>query len=168
MLENINTCKVFLTICKYPTKGLSIRDIAKLTSLSPPTVSKIIKELYEEGLVVIQKDKNTYKIFGNINNEKYKFLKRLFNLYQIKGLIEFLNKELFPHAIILYGSYARGEDLEDSDIDIIILRPRIKKNLDLSKFEGMFNRKIHIIFMENFEDVKHLLGLDFLVFGSIV
>jgi len=168
MLENINICKVFLTICKYPTKGLSVRDIAKLANLSPPTVSKIVRELYEEGLVVIQKDKNTYKIFGNINNERYKFLKRLFNIYQIKDLIELLNKELFPHAIILYGSYARGEDLEDSDIDLIVLRPRVKKNLDLSEFEEAFNRKIHIIFMESFEDAKHLLGLDFLVFGSIV
>ncbi len=60
------------------------------------------------------------------------------------GLIEYLDEKYnTPSAIILLGSYSRGEDTAKSDIDIAVITTREIK-LDLSKFEGTFKRKIQI------------------------
>lgn len=51
-------------------------------------------------------------------------------------LLDFLERELrYPEVIILFGSAARGEDIERSDIDlfVLIVTPR---ELDLSKYKG--------------------------------
>ena len=45
--------------------------------------------------------------------------------------------------IILFGSYSRGEDIENSDIDIAIISNK-KLNLDLEKYKRFLNRVINI------------------------
>ena len=54
--------------------------------------------------------------------------------------------EYSPKFISLIGSYSRGEDIENSDIDIIIDSGK-KKVIDLRNFEKKFGRKIHLIIM---------------------
>ena len=44
----------------------------------------------------------------------------------------------------MYGSYLSGEDVEKSDIDLLIIS-KSKKTLKIEKFEKKLNRKIHII-----------------------
>jgi len=52
-------------------------------------------------------------------------------------------QETEPNAtLILYGSYARGEEREDSDIDILIL-------LDRDKEKMSWNEKIEVIYPIN-------------------
>ena len=51
---------------------------------------------------------------------------------------------IFPGAlIILFGSYAYGEDTVDSDIDIAIIGYKEKK-IDLAEFEKILKRKIRL------------------------
>lgn len=49
--------------------------------------------------------------------------KRLFNLSEIykSGIIDFLIKEYSPNSISLIGNYSRGEDIEKSDVDIVVI-----------------------------------------------
>jgi predicted nucleotidyltransferase len=48
-----------------------------------------------------------------------------------------------PEAMVLFGSYSRGEDTSSSDVDIaVITGKRIK--LDLKKFERKIKRNINI------------------------
>lgn len=49
---------------------------------------------------------------------------------------------------MLFGSYLRGEDIEDSDIDIFVEAK--KQNINLSIFEKKLKRKIQILFNEKF------------------
>jgi len=51
----------------------------------------------------------------------------------------------------LFGSYSRGEDIENSDIDIAIIGR--KKQIDLTEFEKILNRKINIITFNNFKEI---------------
>jgi len=46
----------------------------------------------------------------------------------IKKLLRNLNKTLKPECIILYGSFARGDYNERSDIDIIVISSQLPKN----------------------------------------
>ncbi len=81
--------------------------------------------------------------------------KMLDNLSQIldSGLVEEL-EELYPGcAIILFGSYARGEDTIDSDIDIAVITPK-QKNLELTHFEQILEREIRVQTYPSFEGLS--------------
>jgi len=75
-------------------------------------------------------------------------LKIAFSIKKIEesGLIEYLIKNVPAiHSIILFGSMARGEDDENSDVDLLVIGQR--KKLDLSKFEKKVGREIRAIVM---------------------
>jgi predicted nucleotidyltransferase len=42
---------------------------------------------------------------------------------RLKKISERLKKEYHAQKVILFGSYARGEETEDSDIDILVIAP---------------------------------------------
>lgn len=42
---------------------------------------------------------------------------------RLQKISERLKKEYHAEKVILYGSYARGEETEDSDIDILVIAP---------------------------------------------
>ena len=67
------------------------------------------------------------------------------------GLIDYLWNELFPKAIILYGSHAKGEATENSDIDLFVIGK--ERKIDLKKFEKILDRRIHLIFESSPENI---------------
>jgi len=54
-----------------------------------------------------------------------------------------------PKVIILFGSYQRGEDIEESDIDIFVEGK--KEELNLDKFKKQLKRNIQLHFQEDFK-----------------
>ncbi|MHC1610505.1 MAG: nucleotidyltransferase domain-containing protein [Candidatus Methanospirareceae archaeon] len=42
---------------------------------------------------------------------------------RLKKISERLKKEYHAEKVILFGSYARGEETEDSDLDILVIAP---------------------------------------------
>jgi len=129
-----------------PSSKFYIREIARLTRLNPNTVINISDKLIKEGLIKKEKKKHVVELFAEVD-EKFKILKRVNNLGRIydSGLIEFLDEKFSSEAISVIGSYSRGEDIEESDMDIVIISKKEYENLDLSKFEKILNRKIHLI-----------------------
>lgn len=58
---------------------------------------------------------------------------------------------------MLFGSCARGEDIEASDVDLLVVS--IEKEVDLKKFELVLKRKISLHFEENVSEIpKELLN----------
>ena len=79
-------------------------------------------------------------------NREFIIAKKYYNLKTIceTGLVRFLrDKYEEPEAIILFGSYSKGEDISKSDIDIAIITKK-SLDLDLSKYEKKLKRKISI------------------------
>ena len=62
--------------------------------------------------------------------------------------------ELSNPPIVLFGSFAKGEDIEDSDIDLYI-ETLSKKNIDLEKFEKLLKRKIQIFRHKNLNEISN-------------
>ena len=63
------------------------------------------------------------------------------------GLIDFLEKELNPKAIVLFGSVQKGIYTKNSDIDLFIQGE--EKDINISEFEKKLKRKIQLFFSKN-------------------
>ena len=94
-------------------------------------------------------------------------LKRVENLRQIyeSGLADFLEKEFAGSVIILFGSYARAEDMLNSDIDVAIIGSK-EKITDLEEFEKILERKIYLNFYPSFKEIHKNLKEN--IFNGIV
>ena len=51
-------------------------------------------------------------------------------LDRIKGMSERLKEKYGAKAVILFGSYAKGEETEDSDIDLFVIAPGNERFFD--------------------------------------
>lgn len=132
------------------------RTIAKGLGVSATAIMKALPEIENLGFISIKKDKESKRLAICLNRENHFVmqLKRVDNLKLIyeSGLADFLEKEFAGGTIILFGSYSRGEDTINSDIDIAIIG-RKEKNTDTEKFEKVLNRKININFYSSFKGI---------------
>lgn len=62
--------------------------------------------------------------------------------------------ELSNPAIIVFGSYARGEDTEDSDIDLYV-ETSSKKKPNLKKYEDRLKREIQLFVYKDIHKIKN-------------
>ena len=128
-----------------PEKKFHIRQIARLTRLSTTGVTKLVAKLKKEGLLSWESTALVKNVFAT-KTDKFMCLKKCHNLLSIQesGLLELLKKEYEePEAIVLFGSFAKGEDTSKSDIDIAVVTDKTK-SLDLKKNESKLNKKINV------------------------
>ena len=97
-------------------------------------------------MLKVEKKKHITEIFANLENPRFINKKRIFNLNQLyeSGLVDFLIKECSPSMISVTGSYSKGEDIEKSDIDLVIITDK-EKSMDLTNFEKRLSKRIHLI-----------------------
>ncbi len=141
-----NYGKVLNVFFDNPNGRFYIREIARLTKLNPNTVLNITKELEKENL--IKKEKKKYIVeLSAVFGEKFKTLKKINNLKEVydSKIISFLKEKFSPEAIVIIGSYSIGEDIKESDIDLVVISKKGYESLDTSSFERKLGRKIHLI-----------------------
>jgi len=135
---------------KYPNTEFSLSDVARKTDLSKSTVSKILNALRQQQFVEVSDLGIVYRIRANTGNWVYQREKIASNLASIyrSNIVDFLAKEFNnPKCIVLFGSFRKGEDDEDSDIDIAV---EVSKGTEtgsfeydeFKEFEKMVNRKV--------------------------
>ena len=157
MLNKYNRYKLLRLFLDSPTESFRLREIARLTKISPPSVINYLKEFEKEGLIrkQIKREIPFYtSIRDNSNFILYKKISIIFELNN-SGLIDYLWDKLSPEAIILYGSYSKGESIENSDVDLFILGK--DKNIELANFEKKLNKRIHILFKESTKEIPNEL-----------
>lgn len=132
-------------VFRAPEKWIHIREIARVLRISPNSVRKDAILLKKHGILQKKREGNMIMYRANMESEQYKIEKMLVNLRDIlySGVIEFLQDYYSPAAIVLFGSYSRGEDTSTSDIDIAVITSS-KKRPDLRKFEKKLSRRIEL------------------------
>lgn len=140
---------------KNPNSNVHLRRLARSIELSPAFVSTHIDCLIEGGMVEEEKEGNMRIFSANTSSPKYRMNKRAHNLKEIftSDLVPFLEENLYPDSLVLFGSYLRGTDAENSDIDIAVINGR-DKSLDLSNFEEKFERKIKLTIIDDLEKAE--------------
>jgi predicted nucleotidyltransferase len=153
MLQKSSREKIIEIFINEPSEKHYLIELSKKAKIAHTSVSKILKELIYQGIIIKNNEKKGKRVFpyfnSNLENKKFKILKKIKNLEQIynSGLVEFIEEKIMPKSIILFGSYARGEDIEISDIDLFI--ESLENSFDLKKYEKKLSRKINLIFSKD-------------------
>ncbi len=130
--------------------SLTKRGIAKALNVSPTAIAKALPILEKESLITTEKsqDMNFSSTKLNRNSQKALNFKKIENLKLIyeSNLINYLEESFPGTTIILFGSYVRGEDLENSDIDIAIIGSKEKEFKHYKLFKSLLERDLSFHF----------------------
>lgn len=126
-------------------KTFNARQIALTLEVSQPAIGKALPLLEKEGFAIVKKEAGRFSIELNRDKPEVLGLKRADNLKQLyeTGLVQFLYDQFPGACIILFGSYALGEDTLTSDIDLAVIGIK-EKQLELAEFEKLLERDIRI------------------------
>jgi len=156
-----------LTEVIFRTGPVSVSDVAARLKLSKGLVSKYFDILAKEG--ILRKSKG--KLFAT-DSSMVKAVKILLNIRNINAGL--FRKYPFVKSVGLYGSCAKGENTEDSDIDIWIRIQEAKEEV-LASLTSALQRKVSkgkVVFLTDrkIEKLKKEDELFYhaLAFGSII
>jgi predicted nucleotidyltransferase len=145
LIELLGKTKSFLILelfLDYPTRTFSLKELKNTTKLAKNTIIKWLTHFTKVGFIEEQKN-NFYRLF-KLNNENIiiKEFKKINTISKLKELKELSKK--YNILIYLYGSSARGEDIEKSDIDLLIIGKIKKQNIikEMKKVENTINKEI--------------------------
>lgn len=156
MLQKNTALAVASVFFTTPTKDRYLREISRETRIAHTSVKKELESLVEKGIIAKRTETRgarEYPVYkADIHSKDYKREKRIFNISSIidSGLIERLASSVMPDAIILFGSYLLGEDVEDSDIDVFVQAQ--EEMIDLGPFERALGRPIQLHFRKDFKE----------------
>ncbi len=140
----------------HPTEKLRVRQIEREIKVPLPSAIRYTKELEQEGVLKSSSVASITLYSADRTSTSFLLEKKLYNLRSLfsSGLVDFLVQELSNPAIILFGSYARGEDVEKSDIDLYLESAK-KEPLLLVKFEKKLQRKIQLFKYKDISKVEN-------------
>ncbi len=133
-----------------------MRQIERILKLPLPSIIRYAKTLEKEGVLIVNNISGVRFYTADRGSKTFVLEKRLYNIKQLfdSGLIDFLTKEFSNPAIIVFGSYSKGEDIENSDIDLYMETPK-KQEPDLKRFEKVLKRKIQLFAFSNIHKIPN-------------
>ena len=145
-----------------PHKSFHIRELSRKSGYSTTAVGTAVIDLQALDIIRIEESAVTKNIKANLDSKDYSSYKIVFNLYRLllhgftQNLIEFFHN---PECIALFGSFSRGEDIEQSDIDILIISANKKPdsgsfNKFIAEIEKEFNRKINLHVLKSLDNAE--------------
>lgn len=139
-----------------PTAKLRVRGIERELKLPLPSVIRYCKELMKESILTSIKTGDVVFYTADKANEKFILEKRFYNIRKVydSGMIDQIKQELSNPPIVLFGSFARGEDIERSDIDLYI-ETSSKKEIKLERFEKFLKRRIQIFRKKSIGEIEN-------------
>lgn len=136
MLEALITSKtkrdILALVFLNPDKGYYLREIVRLISQQPNLVRSELKKLENAGIITSKRVGATICYFANKKIAIYDELREIIKKEYAFGAIIKNSLEPWHDSIMfafIYGSYARKEERQTSDIDLMVIG-----NLPLEKF----------------------------------
>ena len=152
----IQECSLLRTLEVFfiePTSIHFIKGISRQIKLAPTSVRRHLAYLLKKDLIKKVESKPFDGFAANRENDEFIFLKKVYNIYTLKPLVDYIVSRCHPKAVIVFGSYSLGEDVEESDIDILVLS-KTKKDIDVEGFKRKLRRSIHVIMVEDIDKLE--------------
>jgi predicted nucleotidyltransferase len=134
MLKNLigsKTRKVILkAFVESPNAEYYTRQLASLHHLSAGTLHRELKNLSSLGILKARKIGNIKLFSINKQNPVYEEIKNI--IYKTEGVVKFI-KDGIPgvrgiKVAFIYGSFAKGDERQDSDVDIFLIGDTIDED----------------------------------------
>jgi len=141
--------KILQLFLDNPRAEFYTAEIRKKIKISKGSSIKWLRVLVKEGFL-IKSQRGKMSIFRlNVSNPIVKNLKILKNISLIYPAFRELSGKC---EIYIYGSTARGEDIEDSDIDLLVLGKMTNEiSRKIEELRKKLNRNIKIMCMTELE-----------------
>jgi len=124
MFERYRDWKILRLFLQYPDQGFYTKEISRKIGIGSGTVNIFLRSIHKDNILTKEVTGNTH--IYKLNNE----LELTKHLKIIHTLIEFEHIKIINHllktnntiiSIVLYGSYANGENDSKSDLDLLFL-----------------------------------------------
>ena len=102
-----------------PTAKLRVRQIERIVKVPLPSVIRYCRELEKEGILQSNIIAEVKLYSADRTSREFLLEKKLFNIHSLfsSGLVDYLIQEFNNPNLVVFGSYAKGEDIETSDIE---------------------------------------------------
>lgn len=121
--------RVLSLFLAHPQQHFYGAEISKKTDISAGQTSKILNELREAGLLERERKGKTELYRIAVDSPALRTYKVLNTIISITPLVDDLKK--VSRRILLYGSCAKGTNLEDSDLDLLVVSSSREKVLEI-------------------------------------
>jgi len=144
--------KVLNFFLDFSLKQFHVREIARKLSISSSTAKLSVDKLKKNNLIEETKIVNLRLFQVNLENKIVQEMKRTKNLDLItkSNIIKEIEN---PISVVLFGSFAKGTNNEDSDIDLLIITNK-KKPINVVDINGHELQLIQMTPLEWKEKVK--------------
>lgn len=139
-----------------PTIKLRVRHIEKEVKVPLPSAIRYTRELEKEQILKKTELAGITIYSADRTSKQFLLEKKMFNLKQLysSGLIDYFIKTYDNPTLLVFGSYARGEDIENSDIDLYIESQH--KNITIPKsFEQKLKHSFQTFHYKKIKDIKN-------------
>jgi predicted nucleotidyltransferase len=144
--QKITQLKVLTLFIENPYTGYYLRESARLLDMDPMTVKRSLNLLLRDEFLFKTEEKNRMLYHANMENPAFRHLKISYNLSYLhkKKIADFiLNKMKSVTSIMLFGSFAKGENDESSDIDIVTIS--LSKDKPSAELAKLLERDVNLL-----------------------
>jgi len=156
-----NILKIINYLGKHIYTEFTMHELSRILKIPYATFYRTIMK--NKDLLIINKVGKSKTITLNTKNpiiqsyltiasdeEKKEYIKK-------KHIIRIISKEIKAKDIVLlFGSYAKGEEREKSDIDMMVINKSGERTISFSQHETLFRREINPMFIKEREFIMML------------
>lgn len=171
MFERYKDWKLLQIFLKNPDQSFYTKELSRHTQVGVGTVNNFLRNLQKDDILKLEKIGNVH--LYRLNNEleivkKLKIFNTLLEFENNKLVDQFIKEDNTIISMVLYGSYANGENDSKSDIDLLLITNN-KKNLTnlIQKLEARMKKIISIQKM-NISEWQKLKEKDKIFYESIL
>jgi len=147
MLDIFNRLKPFF---EDTAAEISVRQYAKSIRVSPPTASKVLKELHKENLL-LARSQGVYDFYrAHKESPLFKDLAAAFWRNLLGTVLRDIHESLLFKPIILFGSIRKAENTKESDIDLFVDIPH--RQVEVVPLQKKLGRKVQLHFRDSLKN----------------
>ncbi|MBI3190231.1 nucleotidyltransferase domain-containing protein [archaeon] len=148
--------EIDILVCFFPKlENMTSREIELKSGFSHETVFRLLKGIVKKRHLKMRKigktnvyefvkDELTYQIYVSfITKKRLNFKEKHLLIY--KRLYEFLNEIKLDGTAILFGSYSKGTQTKNSDVDLLCATNRKNVKNIIRTFRTKYNMNIHVV-----------------------
>src|SRR6056297_3583434 len=108
------------------TAPLNLRTLARLAGVSPAQASRVLPGLVDLGIVERSEVPPSSQFLlarSNVAAQAIVEIARSWETARDRMGLAAASMPIAPESVIVFGSFARGEAVADSDIDVVVVRP---------------------------------------------